>query len=68
MVDDDDVPEFIIFVVPETLTDKSVVYNIVLGELKFSATDEDAAKEFAEGLEQLIEDHTTNSAGIVYED
>lgn len=64
---EDDTPDFIIFVVPETLSDKSVVYNVVLGEHKFSATDQDAAREFAEGLQELIDDLTTNSVGIIYE-
>lgn len=67
-MDSEDVPDFIIFIIPETLSDKSVAYNVQLGEHKFNATDKEAAREFAEGLQNLIEDHTTNSVGIIYED
>jgi hypothetical protein len=60
-------PDIIIFVVPETLTDQSKVFNVLIGDVKLAACDQDDAGALAEGIAALIEDHTTNTSGVVYE-
>lgn len=63
----EDVPGTLIFVVPETLSDRSVVYNVICGEHIWHATDQDNASELAEKIAQAINDHTVDSADVVYE-
>lgn len=58
-------PDFIVFMVKESLTDGSHVYNVLLGEMKFCAVDEDAAEELAQTISDAINDHTTHNAGVV---
>jgi len=60
-------PDVLIFVVPETLSDKSVVYNVKLGNVTFHAVTESDAHDLAEGFLSLIEEHTNDTADTVYE-
>lgn len=61
-----DTPELLIWVVPQTLSDKSIVYNVEFGGLKFSAVDEDAAEALAEGFAELINEHTCETADVMW--
>jgi hypothetical protein len=60
-------PDIIIFIVSETLSDKSEVFNVLIGDVKLAAVSEDEAGRLAEGIASLINDHTTNTADVVYE-
>lgn len=60
-------PDLLIFVMPETLTDKSVVYNVTIGPIKLAATTEDDAGELAERIREAIDDHATQTVDVVYE-
>jgi hypothetical protein len=60
-----DAPEFLLFVIPEKLSDGSVAHNVHFGEMKFAATSEDDAIDLAEGIAELINQHTVNTAGVV---
>lgn len=64
---DDDMPGTLIFVVSETLTDNSKVYNVVLGEHKWHATDQTAAVALAEAIMDAINDFTVDTADVVDE-
>lgn len=60
-------PDFLLFVVAETLSDRSVAYNVVFGEHKFSATSLRAAKDMAEAIADAINDNSVNMADVIYE-
>jgi hypothetical protein len=60
-------PDTIIFVVPQTLTDNSIVYDVKIGNLTFHAVTKDDAIDLAEKMSVAIEDHTNDTTGIVYE-
>lgn len=60
-------PDVIIFVVPEILSDGSKVFNIHIGDVKLHAVTEDDAGTLAENFAELIEDHTNDTAGVVYQ-
>ena len=62
-----DAPDFLLFVVRETLSDKSIAFNVVFGEHKLAAVDEAAAEELAQSIADAINDHTTQTADVVYE-
>jgi hypothetical protein len=62
-----DSPDTLFFVISEKLSDGSVVYNVVLGEHKWQAVDQDEARDLAHDLAEAINDHTTNTAGVVDE-
>jgi hypothetical protein len=62
-----DAPDFIVFVVPETLSDGSVVYNVKIGGLTLNAVTESDANDLAEKISDAIGDHTVNTAGVVVE-
>ena len=62
-----DMPGTLVFVVPETLSDNSVVYNVILGEYTWHATDQENANELAEKIVAAINEHTVDEADVVYE-
>lgn len=63
----DDMPGTLIFVVAETLSDNSKVYNVVLGEHKWHAVSQGEAIELAEKIADAINDHTVDTADVVDE-
>lgn len=63
----DDMPGTLVFIVPETLSDKSKVYNVVLGEHKWHATDYEAAIALAEAIADAINEHTVDMAEMIDE-
>ncbi len=60
-------PDTLIFVISEKLSDGSLVYNVVLGEHKWHAVDQDEARELANKFSDAINDHTTNTADVIDE-
>lgn len=60
-------PDLVIFVIPETLSDGSKVFDVKFGNVKLQAVSEDEASELAEKIRDAVEDHTNNTAGVVYE-
>ena len=62
-----EIPEFLIFIVSEKLSDGSQVFNVIFGEMKFPAVTEDDAVQLAETISNAINDHTNNRADVIYE-
>ena len=60
-------PDVIIFVIPKTLSDGSKVFDVKLGEQVWSAVSEMNAGALAETIAEAIDEHTTNTADVVYE-
>jgi hypothetical protein len=63
----DDAPEVILFVERRELSDGSFVFNVVLGDMRFAATSQDDAEEFAEKISDAINEDTTQTAGVIVE-
>lgn len=62
-----DLPGTLVFVVSETLTDGSNVYNVILGDQKWHAVDQGEAQELAWKISGAINDHTVDVAAVVDE-
>lgn len=62
----DDAPEHLFWVVEETLSDGSKVYNVEFGDVHFPCVTENDANTLAEKLADAIEEHTTTTAGVMY--
>jgi hypothetical protein len=60
-------PDIVIFVLREKLSDNSEVFNVKVGGEKFPAVTEADAEDLAEKISEAINDHTTSTAGVVYE-
>jgi hypothetical protein len=57
----------LLFVVRETLSDKSEVYDVIFGEHKFAATGYDEARDLAERISDAINECTTHTANVIDE-
>lgn len=60
-------PDFLFFVTREQLTDGSHVYNVICGEMKFAAEDEEHALQLADEMAAAINDHTVHIADVIRE-
>lgn len=63
----DGMPDHLVFVTHETLSDGSEVHNVVFGEFTFHAITESDADELANDIVRSIEAHTNDTADVVYE-
>jgi hypothetical protein len=59
--------DIVVFVVAETLSDNSIVYNVKLGQLTLNAVTQSDAQDLAEKISTAIADHTVNTTGVVDE-
>ena len=55
------------FVVKNRLSDGSHVYDVVLGLHRWHAEDQDHARELAQGMADLINEHSVDLANVVDE-
>lgn len=60
------VPDVLIWIEKETLTDGSEVFNVKFGDEVLQSVTEDDANNLAEGMAELINNHTNTSAGVMY--
>ena len=60
-------PDIVIFVLREKLSDGSEVFNVKIGSEKLAAVSEGDASYLADKISDAINEHTTNTAGVVYE-
>ncbi len=60
-------PDTLFFIVKNKLSDGSHTYDVVLGEHKWHAEDQDEAQELAHGMADLINDLTCDVADVVDE-
>lgn len=56
--------DILIFIIPETLTDGSRVFDVKVGNVKLQAVTRDDAFEFAEKIRAAVDDHTNNTASV----
>lgn len=63
----DKTPDTLIFVVPKTLTDGSVTYDVQIGDMVWHAVTEDDANEMAEKIADAINAHSCETADTVVE-
>jgi hypothetical protein len=57
-------PEYLLFMVKETLTDGSEVYNVIFGDFKFAAVSVTDAVQLADKIMDAINEHTTQTAVV----
>ncbi len=57
-------PDIFIFVVPQTLSDGSKVFDVKVGTTTFQAVTRDDAFQLAEKIREAVDDHTNNIAGV----
>lgn len=60
-------PDMLIFVIPKKLSDKSTIYNVMIGNVILHAVTEDDAAELAGKIKNAVFDHAVDSVDIVYE-
>lgn len=58
-------PEIIIFIEQQKLTDGSVAFNVRIGDIIIPAMSEEDANDLAGVISDAINDHATVDAGIV---
>jgi hypothetical protein len=58
-------PDLVLFTETRTLTDESVVHNVVIGDLSVPAHSKEAAEELAEAIMDAIHEHSPWIVGIV---
>lgn len=58
-------PDILIWIVPEKLSDGSIVYNVKLPDDSLSAYTSEDATELAAKIVDAINEHTTNIADVM---
>jgi hypothetical protein len=60
-------PDTLFFVVKNRLSDGSHTYDVMFGEHRWHAEDQEHARELAQGMADLINEHTVDLANVVDE-
>lgn len=60
-------PDIIIFIVPHTLTDRTKVWDVMLGEHVFNAVSKEDASDMAEEIASAITNYSNSVAEVIYE-
>lgn len=61
-----DVPDFLIWIIERELTDGSSVWDVEIDDKTFNCPTEDDAEELARGVSDLINKHTNTTADVIF--
>lgn len=62
----DDAPDHLFWVIEETLSDGSTVFNVEFGDTVWPCVTENDAADLAETIADAINKHSNSSAGVMY--